>query len=789
MKIKLSTKVAIGTFLVAGLGVLFFAYLSYTQITQYFKDNVIRHLSVDVENNANDIRNAINIISHDVKQLATSEEVKGILRASKNGFNYDAVENLSLNDWKKSLQKEFETYLEQNKSYFQIRLIGVKNDGKEIVRVDNKEGSITVIPNKELQKKGSRYYFKDTIKLKKGKIFISKIDLNKEGGSIVFPIIPTMRVAVPVYDEDKVFGIIIINSQIDKLFNIQKYKNIKNDNVYLTNSEGYYLFHKDIDKMFSFEFQKDFKIQKDFDTDEIFNTNTDYISIYGENDIGFYAKKIPLGDSFIVLARSSTNIFLKEQSSEYEKKMYIYILAVTFVIAIFSTILTKILTSPISKLTDRAKMLADTKGEKEINFDDIKSNDEIGELADSMGYMVENIVKSKSELSQLASSLEQEVIKRTKEQEILLSIFDKGDAVLFKWNNDNNWSISSVSHSVEKLLGYSDKDFLSGNTVYLECIHKDDLDTVINEVSEAVKSNGYFFEHKPYRLITKHGDIKWVHDYTIIVRDDQSNKITHFIGYLTDITALKELNDQLEKKVASGVMELRQRDELLAEQSKLASMGEMIGAIAHQWRQPLNELSINIQNLDDDYEDGLINEEFINEFIEDNNKVIMFMSNTIDDFRNFFRIDKTKEIFSIKEAIKQTLSIQEAQLKSHNIELILDGEDFKISGFKSEFQQVILNIINNSKDVLVSNNIKNAKIEILLIGKTITITDNGGGIPKDIIARIFEPYFTTKEQGKGTGMGLYMSSMIIKDNMNGTIDVKNIDDGVRFTLGFENETV
>jgi len=787
MKIKLSTKVALGTFLVAGLGVLLFAYLSYSQITQYFKENVVRHLSVDVQNNANDIENAIKLITHDVKQLASSEEMSGVLRATQNGYNYDALENMSLSDWKSRLKKEFETYLEQNKAYFQIRLIGVANGGKEIVRLDSKEGAISISPDNQLQKKGTRYYFKDTIKLKKNEVFISKIDLNKERGSIVFPIIPTIRVGVPIYDKKgKVFGIIIINAQIDKLFNIQRYKNAKNDNVYLTNSDGYYLFHKNVDKMFSFEFQKDFKIQQDFKADAIFNTDIDHLSIYGDNDIGFYAKKIPLGDSFIVLARSSTNIFLKEQSSEYEKKMYVYILAVTFMIAIFSTILTKMLTSPISKLTDRAKMLAETKGEEKVDFNDIKSNDEIGELAESMAYMVENLVKSKHELSQFASSLEQEVIKRTKEQEILLSIFDKGDAVLFKWNNDEHWSISSVSHSVQKLLGYSDKDFMSGSIVYAECLHKDDLPRVEKEVYDAIDSGGSFFEHKPYRLITKNGYVKWVHDYTIIVRDDDTNEITHFIGYLTDITDLKELNDQLEKKVASGVSELRQRDELLAEQSKLASMGEMIGAIAHQWRQPLNELSINIQNLDDDYEDGLIDEEFISRFIQDNNKVIAFMSNTIDDFRNFFRVDKTKELFSVREAIDQTLSIQGAQLKSHNIELNVTGDDFNVNGFKSEFQQVILNIINNSKDALLSNAVKDAKIDISLNGRTIIIEDNAGGIPSDILDRIFEPYFTTKEQGKGTGMGLYMSSMIIRDNMNGTIEVLNVDDGVRFTIGFEN---
>jgi len=790
MRIKLSTKVALGSFLVAGIGVLIFAFLSYSQITKYFKVNMMNHVSAELDSNADDIQDALADIVHDTLVMSKSEEIQGLIRAYTNKFHYDSVENLRLEDWQIRLQKEFHLYMEQNRAYSQIRFIGVDDNAKEILRLENKNGYISTVPDEKLQEKGNRYYFKDTIKLNIGEIFISKIDLNKERGNIVFPIVPTIRIATPIYDEQKkVFGILIINAEVDKLFKLKRYTNTQGGDTYLTNSDGYYLFNNDIDKTFSFEFNKEIKIQSIFNVDGFLKNSSKSISFYTKDDVAFYAKKIDLGDDFIVLARSAKNIFLNQQAAEYKNKMMIYILAVTFMIAIFSTILTKLLTSSISKLSDRAKIVADTQGEKKVNFDDIKSNDEIGELAESLGYMVDNLVKSKQELSKFASSLELEVEKRTKEQEILLSVFDKGDAVLFKWNNDEHWSINSVSHSVKKLLGYTDQEFLSGKIVYAECIHKDDLFKVTQEVSDAVESQASFFEHEPYRLITKDGDVKWVHDNTIVVRDEKTNTITNFLGYLIDITQLKELNDQLEIKVASGVNEIRSKDELLAQQSKLASMGEMIGAIAHQWRQPLNELSINIQNLDDDYEDGLIDEKFIDEFIQDNNRVISFMSNTIDDFRNFFRVDKTKEIFSIKEAITQTLSIQGAQLKSHDIEIDINGDDFKINGFKSEFQQVILNIINNAKDALVANEIQNAKIDVLLEGKTITIKDNAGGIPKEILDRIFEPYFTTKEQGKGTGMGLYMSSVIIKDNMNGSLEVKNLDDGAEFSIGFENESV
>ena len=245
---------------------------------------------------------------------------------------------------------------------------------------------------------------------------------------------------------------------------------------------------------------------------------------------------------------------------------------------------------------------------------------------------------------------------------------------------------------------------------------------------------------------------------------------------------LNELNTSLTIKMDQEIVKSLRKDKYLQEQTKLAAMGEMVGAIAHQWRQPLNSLNINIQNLDDDYEDGLISKEFIDEFINKQTTTIKFMSKTIDDFRNFFRVDKIKDDFSVTDAIRSTINIQNAQLTTHNINIQITGSDFIVNGLKSEFQQVILNLITNAKDELVKKDIKNPKIEIRLEGKTIHILDNAGGIPEKIISRIFEPYFTTKEQGKGTGMGLYMSKMIIETNMDGEFSAQNREDGAEFSI-------
>lgn len=214
-------------------------------------------------------------------------------------------------------------------------------------------------------------------------------------------------------------------------------------------------------------------------------------------------------------------------------------------------------------------------------------------------------------------------------------------------------------------------------------------------------------------------------------------------------------------------------------------MGEMIGAIAHQWRQPLNALNINIQNLEDDYQEGIIDQSFIDDFIKRNRKTIEFMSKTIDDFRNFFRIDKAKQDFSLLETIHETLSLQDAQLKHNHIKVSIQGEDFIVHGFKSEFQQVLLNLLTNAKDAILENKILNGEIFITLFDTCVSVEDNGGGIEESILQRIFEPYFTTKDQGKGTGLGLYIAKMIVEQNMDGALHVSAGKMGAKFSIHFK----
>ena len=252
-------------------------------------------------------------------------------------------------------------------------------------------------------------------------------------------------------------------------------------------------------------------------------------------------------------------------------------------------------------------------------------------------------------------------------------------------------------------------------------------------------------------------------------------------------SALESLNENLSLKVKQGIEEAKQKDRKILEQAKLARIGSMISMIAHQWRQPLSQLSGILMELETTTRFKKVDNDYILNAIDKSDKMIEFMSNTIDDFRNFYKPDKKKEDFYVSDACKKAINIIDATLENLGINLILDiKEDKKIFGYPTEFSQVILNIISNAKDVLIEKNIKNPKIEINIESKgilsIITIKDNAGGIEEKNLEQIFDPYYSTKDSSKGTGFGLYISKLIIERNMGGDLSVSNNSEGAVFKI-------
>ncbi len=235
----------------------------------------------------------------------------------------------------------------------------------------------------------------------------------------------------------------------------------------------------------------------------------------------------------------------------------------------------------------------------------------------------------------------------------------------------------------------------------------------------------------------------------------------------------------------SIVHEQNEKEKLLIHQSKLASMGEMINNIAHQWRQPLTHLGFINMNLQLAFEDEPLDKKYLKEKIEESNAQLDFMSKTIDNFSDFYKPNKEKEFFYISVAVKKALEIMEPIFESHNIKYEFNLiKDTQINAYENEYSQVILNILTNAKDILISRQIQNPQIIISIDAKNnstiTTILDNAGGIENKYINHIFDPYFTTKQ--KGSGIGLYMSKMIIESHFKGKIKVLNENDGAIFII-------
>jgi PAS domain S-box-containing protein len=362
------------------------------------------------------------------------------------------------------------------------------------------------------------------------------------------------------------------------------------------------------------------------------------------------------------------------------------------------------------------------------------------------------------------------------------------------WLLDSGLIILDVNYSLCAMLGYT-KDEMIGKNPF-DFIHSDKhnlckeqvdlIDDVSNRIYELAfetkKGNTVHMLTNATTMYDQYGNIK---TFAFMTDISKQKKIEEDLRKRQD--KIEEINDSLESRIQHEVEKNREKDQMMYQQSRLASMGEMIGNIAHQWRQPLNIMALVMQDIYISDQLGNLTSEKIEASYEKSNNLLQYMSQTIDDFRNFFQHGGEKSEFSIKEALESVHNLVSTNLAYNHIQCMIEvRQDSIIQGGLNEFKQVLINILNNAQEAIQSNASLAKEINILITQEDenaiISVKDDGGGIQKELINRIFDPYFTTKNQTQGTGLGLYMSKQIIENSMCGSLAARNIKNGAEFII-------
>lgn len=486
-------------------------------------------------------------------------------------------------------------------------------------------------------------------------------------------------------------------------------------------------------------------------------------NIYAKNDLIISKQELNFSDNeanMYIISSTVNNVF-EELRNDFYNLILVYMFIFSIVL-VFSYILIKsTIINPSNKLLDFAKNIQKNESEKYDNS--IVS--EYNNIADGL----------KNIIGELRDSREQ----------FQLAIDGTRDGL---WDWDIKNKKVQFSNKFKEILGYKQTDELGYLTFLKECIHNDDYVEVKNNIRIHLQQQNKYYENE-YRIKCKDGSYKWIKSRGQVLFDN--NKVPYrMLGFITDIQHIKELEEENKLKAF-----------MMFQQSKTALIGETLGNIAHHWRQPLSVISLISTGLKMNIEFGLFNKDDAIASLTKLNDTTQNLSKVIDNFSSFHKPNKIKEKFDVKEVIETNVELMKESYRESNISFILDLKDIEIYTYKNEFIQALINILINSKDAFQRSNTNNEGF--IFISSTIRndslfikIYDTAGGIEENIITKIYEPYFSTKDEFNDTGLGLYITKEIIEKHLYGTITEKNITfnylgkafRGVKFeiVLGLEN---
>jgi PAS domain S-box-containing protein len=396
-------------------------------------------------------------------------------------------------------------------------------------------------------------------------------------------------------------------------------------------------------------------------------------------------------------------------------------------------------------------------------------------LYQKIKLLTEELKKSQEEKIELESEYKKkigdETSRRLDSEDIFISLFENSNEGIYMLSNGGKFIMCNAAGA--SVLGYDQVELIGKSLAEISPVFQKHLNQSSFDAIEVVFEDVFLdSRHRFEWSCLKKDSSEVLLEMVMFLLNRSGKKELFMIG--RDITELKKLQKEKEADQA-----------LIIQQTKLAELGSMIGVISHQWKQPVNTISLLTQVLEDDFYDNELNEKTIKEHVKDVKKQIDFMMQTMDDFRDFYKPSKEKTIFSVFKVVASVKTLMEGQFLKDKIIVELKGDNKLLSnGYSSEFKQVVLNILNNARDAFESNEIKARKISINIVQHVdkvdVSISDNAGGIPEAIIDKIFEPFVSSKGDN-GTGVGLSLSRTII-EKMDGHITVENIENGAKFTI-------
>ncbi len=703
---------------------------------------------LSIYNSNNEIDKKISFIHEKAKMKLHHQ--KAIILDNLNIFKryssilFNEIDALEIYD-EKEISRIYRHHFLKEMGIFNIRLLNDK--GVELIRYDLKQSK--VIKSTSLQDKSNRYYYKEAQTLSFKDIYLSRFDLNIENKKIVIPYRNTIRMIKKIKISDKIYYV-ILNYDITKLFEHALSTTLYD--IFLIEKDGQINMH--LNDKYAFSKQKKESI---FLKDLLFYEDQ-------------YILKKPL-DGFpyhivICIKKSKLASMKLGKQNDLKQSIIISILISLFITTVLLYLLRRILK---------------------------RFNDKVLKIMEGEVYEIE---QEFTEFEDILNDLktQQKIINRSNKiisENVIYSITDLKGVITYASEAFCNMS----GYREDELVG--EPHNIIRHPDMPKSAFKGMWGTITRgkawrgNVKNLKKDGGYYWvDAKIEPIFNNDGHI----ESYMAVRRDITDKIEldELTRNLEEIVSektyeLENINITLEQRVKCEVQKNRQKDQQMIQQSRLAQIGEMISMIAHQWRQPLAAISSTSNSIYLKSQLDKLDKEKAMQLSQNISKYSQHLSTTIDDFREFFKPNKKKIETNYHKLIKPVLEMVETTIANQNISIIqeLKCKD-SFSTYTNELKQVILNLIKNAEDALLEKAVKDPYIKIATYSKEdeyiLEVSDNAGGISEDIIEKIFDPYFSTKTKKDGTGLGLYMSNIIVEEHCNGTLSVSNSDDGAVFKI-------